>query len=191
MKEKLKNIAAIQMGYSFRSRLEIFGAGSVAVIQMKDLTDENIVDLRGLMHIDLEKLSGHHLAKPGDIMFRSRGLTSTAAILADDPGVAVVAAPLLRIRVTDNRVLPMYLHWFINQPPAQAFLASHAKGTAQKMISKKALENMEITIPPLERQRAIMGVAALAAQEKYLMERLADKRNQCISAILMQRAEGE
>ena len=79
-------------------------AGNVSVIQMKDLTDRNRVDSNALTLVDMEKPKEHHLVKPGDLIFRSRGLTTNSAILLDDPGTAVVAAPLLRIRVKDRNI---------------------------------------------------------------------------------------
>ncbi len=179
------------MGYSFRTRLESMDSGKVAVIQMKDLTDRNLVDCSTLARVDMEKPKEHHLAKPGDLIFRSRGLVSTAAILLDDPGVAVVAAPLLRIKVSDHGILPEYLNWFISQAPAQAFLRTRAKGTAQKMISKEVLEGLEVLVPPLERQKTIVEIAALADKEQHIMKKLAEKRRQIVSTTLIRLAQGE
>jgi len=191
MKSELKNIASVQMGYPFRFRIEAKGSGAVAVIQMKDLTDDNRVDCSGLTQVDMESPKAHHIVRPGDLFFRSRGLTSASAILADDPGVAVVSAPLLRIRVDEHVVLPEYLNWFISQASAQSYLASRAIGTAQKMITKEALENLEVFIPSLERQGAITALAALADEEQRLLNRLAIKRRQYTSTILMRLAKGE
>jgi restriction endonuclease S subunit len=73
--------------------------------------------------------------------------------LLDDPGKAVVAAPLLRIRITSpDRILPEYLNWYISQRDAQVFFNSSAKGTLQKMISKQAIEELEISLPSLAPQ---------------------------------------
>ncbi|GLI38688.1 hypothetical protein KI811_03225 [Geobacter hydrogenophilus] len=190
MKVKIGDIASIQIGYSFRGRLDVAHSGALAVIQMKDLA-AGVVDVSGLARIDMERPRGHHLVRVGDLVFRSRGVTNTCAILMDDPGTAVVSAPLFRIRVTGRLVLPQYLNWYINQPPAQAFLASHAKGTAQQMISKDALEDLEVFVPSLERQRAIVEVAVLAEQEQNLMMKLAEKRRQFWSAKLIELAKGE
>jgi len=190
VKVELKDIASIQMGYSFRGRIEAMNTGTVAVIQMKDLTDRNRVDCRALALVDMEKPREHHLVKPDDLIFRSRGLTSTAAILHEDPGIAVVAAPLLRIRVTDDAVLPEYLNWFVSQIPAQTFFTSQAKGTAQRMITKETLERLEIFLPPLDRQKAIVAMASLAEEEQTIMRKLADKRRQYISAALIRLAQG-
>jgi hypothetical protein len=190
VKVKLKDIALIQMGYSFRARLESMDTGTVSVIQMKDLTYQNRVDSNALVLVDMEKPKEHHLVQPGDLIFRSRGLTTTSAILLDDPGTAVVAAPLLRIRVKDRKILPEYLNWFIGQRPAQIYFSSQAKGTTQKMISKEALEGLEVFVPPLGRQRAIISMASLAEKEQQLMEKLAEKRRQYVSTTLIRLAQG-
>lgn len=191
MKAELKQIASVHIGYSFRSRLEASRSGTVAVIQMKDLTDNNLVDCRGLALVEAEHPKDHHIVRPGDLVFRSRGLITTSAILRDDPGVAIVSAPLLRIRVKGKTVLPEYLNWFISQAPAQSFLASRAIGTAQKMITKEALESLEVDIPSIQRQRMITELAALAAEEQALLSKIAAKRGRYISIILMKLAQGE
>lgn len=192
MKMKIKKLATVQMGYSFRSRLEASEGGGVAVIQMKDLLDDNTVGCDGLVRINMEAMKDHHLAQRGDLVFRSRGSLTTAAVLLDDPGKAVVAAPLLRIRVTKlDKVLPEYLNWYISQRDAQIFLTSRAKGTVQKMISKQAIEDLEVALPTLEKQKNIVELATLSAREQTLLHALADKREQYISTVLMQFAKGE
>lgn len=56
------------------------------------------------------------------------------------------------------------------------------------MISKHAVEEMEIILPPLERQKRIVELAALASTEQRLLKKLAEKRNQYMRGILMQYA---
>lgn len=63
MRVKMKNIATVQRGYSFRSYLESSMGGDVAVIQMKDLFDDNTVGCDGLVKIDMEVVKEHHLAR--------------------------------------------------------------------------------------------------------------------------------
>ena len=192
MKMKIKKLATVQMGYSFRSRLEASEGGGVAVIQMKDLLDDNTVGCDGLVRINMEAMKDHHLAQRGDLVFRSRGSLTTAAVLLEDPGKAVVAAPLLRIRVTKpDKILPEYLNWYISQRDAQISLTSRAKGTVQKMISKQAIEDLEVALPSLEKQKNIVELATLSTREQTLLHTLADKREQYISTVLMQFAKGE
>lgn len=191
MKTTLNEITNTQVGYPFRTRLESMENGSVSVIQMKNLTDSNQVRCDQLAKIDMDAPKGHHLVRPGDLIFRSRGLTSTSALLLDDPGVAVLAAPLLRIRITSNSILPEYLNWFISQPPAQSYFASCAEGTSLKMISKQSLENLEVSVPSIARQRLIVEMASLAAEEQRILKTLTEKRNQYLSSKLLQLAQGE
>jgi restriction endonuclease S subunit len=192
MKIEIQKLASVQMGFSFRSRLEASTNGNIAVIQMKDLRNDNTVDCSGLSRIDMEATKEHHLVRKGDIVFRSRGQATTAAILLDDPGKAIVAAPLLRIRITKpDKVLPEYLNWYINKYEAQIFLTSRAKGTVQKMITKQAIDDLEIPLPKLEKQRAILELVSLSIREQSLFYMLSKKREQYISTILMQFARGE
>lgn len=191
MKTIIKKIATVQMGYSFRSRLEASKGGNVAVIQMKDLSADNIVDCRELTKIDMKTIKEHHIAQKGDLVFRSRGLVTTAAVLIEDPGKAVVTAPLLRIRITSPQILPEYLNWYISQKDAQIFLTRRAKGTVQKMISKQAIEDLEVWLPSLKQQKKIVELASLSTREQIILTTLAQKREQTISTMLIQFAKEE
>ncbi len=192
VKIQVKKIASVQMGYSFRGRLEVVGSGDLAVIQMKDLCDDHTVDCSDLVKVEMRGVKPHHLVRKGDLVMRSRGQVTTSAIVLEEPGNAVVAAPLLRIRIDHpGKVLPEYLNWYINQRDAQAFLHSRAIGTAQKMIGKEALEELEVYVPDLDRQNNIVEMASLSAREQVLLHALAEKRDQYISELLMQRAKGE
>ncbi|MBW2166558.1 MAG: restriction endonuclease subunit S [Deltaproteobacteria bacterium] len=192
MKLKIKQLATVQMGYSFRSRLETSRGGEVAVIQMKDLLQDNTVGRKKLAKVEMKTVKKHHLTQKGDLVFRSRGQITTAAILLENPGKAVVAAPLLRIRITkSDKILPEYLNWYISQRDAQIFLASRAKGTVQKMISKQTIEDMEVYLPTLEKQQHIVDLAKLSAQERTILSTLSEKRDKYISTLLMHLAKGE
>ncbi len=191
MKVVLRDIASVQSGYSFRSRLESMDSGTVAVIQMKDLASDNKVNCDELVRLDMEIPKEHHLVRSGDLIFRSRGLTSNSALLVDDPGDAILAAPLLRIRITNDCIMPAYLNWFISQRPAQVYLASCSEGTSLKMISKLSLENLEVVVPSLQQQRMIVELASLAEKEQRITKLIAEKRIQYITLKLLQIAEGE
>ena len=175
------------MGLAFRSRIEPEANGTVAVIQMRDLTEDNKLSHRNLITIKMNSLSDHHLVKRRDLIFRSRSRrqTTTAAIIDTKIGPAVVAAPLLRIRVASKHVLPEYLCWFINQSSAQAFLHSRATGTAMTVIGKAALDDLQVPLPPLETQKQIVSLADLSNKEQKLMRELAAKKEKLVNGIQM------
>ncbi len=186
----IKEIATVQTGYSFRSKLEASENGNIAVIQMKDLLDDNSVDCSGLTKIDMQDPKEQHFALKGDLLFRSRGQVNTSAIIHENPGKAIIAAPLLRIRITDpENVLPEYLNWYISQADAQRYLTSMQAGTSVNMIRSKQLREMPVHIPSLKIQKNIVELAALSAREQTILSALAEKRERYISTLLMQLAK--
>lgn len=188
-KRLLDEIASVQLGYSFRKGVKHDPAGSVCVVQMRDLGEDNVVDPSGLDHVD-QDLPQHHALERGDILLRSRGDSVSSAILRRDLGRAVAAAPLLRIRVTDTRILPEFLNWYINQPPAQSYFARHAEGSNVKMISPGALEALPVAIPTLEHQSALVDLAGLTVRERELVRELSRCRSDLLSQITLNYLEG-
>lgn len=189
MKFLLLDIAEVRMGYSFRSRLEVDAEGDVAVIQMKDIDDSNLLHPEGLARIQMPDLKDRHIVQEGDLLFRSRGESNSVSLVAGSLGRAVLAAPMMLIRLKADAVTPAYLQWFINQPATQTVLASQAAGTAVKMIGKAALEQLEVAVPSLDDQRRIVEIGQLAAHEAQLMRELMGRRKALIEGILMRKAQ--
>lgn len=189
MNTPLIDIAEVRMGYSFRSRLETDAEGDVAVIQMKDIDDTNLLHPEGLARIQMPDLKDRHLVQEGDLLFRSRGMTNSAALVGGGLGRAVLAAPMLLIRPKAEIVEPVYLQWFINHPATRAVLAGQAAGTAVKMIGKGVLDDLVVALPPLEKQRLIVEVAQLASREAALLEELRGRRKALLEGILLREAQ--
>lgn len=189
MKSLLLDIAEVRMGYSFRSRLEVDTEGDVAVIQMKDIDDTNLLHPEGLARIQMPDLKDRHIVQEGDLLFRSRGESNSVSLVAGSLGRTVLAAPMMLIRLKVDVIEPAYLQWFINQPGTQSTLASQAAGTAVKMIGKAALEQLEVAVPPLDDQRRIVEIGQLAAREAQLMRELMGRRKALIEGILMRKAQ--
>jgi restriction endonuclease S subunit len=183
MKEKLKNIANLSTGYPFRSSIKMAVDGGVKVIQMKDLKDE-IVCINDLTRVDNIKPKKQHFVQKGDIIFRSRGQKTTAAIIDDTPENVVVAGPLIYLRITSKAILPEYLLYYINQPKSQSYFASRAKGTLIKMLNKQDIEDFEIYLPDLERQKNIIQICKMMNREKEILSLIWQKRESYLYEIL-------
>lgn len=174
------------MGFPFRSRLEHDAAGSVAVIQMKDIDEANLIHVDETVRVNLPDLRDHHLIRLGDLVFRSRGSTNSAALVSANFGPAVLAAPMLLIRPVN--VLPEYLRWYINLPATQAALAAKAEGTSVRMISKAALATLELPVPSRRKQQQIVEAAELEATEQLLLDRIAKERKRLADGVLLRYA---
>jgi hypothetical protein len=187
---RLQEAAEIQMGYSFRSKLIGQQDSNIAVIQMKDLTDTNVVNTSSLLKTYLAKFDDRHLIEKSDLIFRSRGQKNTVVIMNKELQNAVLAAPLLRIRIKKEEVLPEYLLWFINNPESQRWFSARREGSHGGMINKKALEEFEVLIPSLYRQKEILEISNLMMGEEQIMDRLSVLQKKYNSHLLLKIAKG-
>lgn len=188
MKRRIGEIAEIKMGYPFRTRLEPDPAGEIAVIQMKDIDDANLLHPEDLIRVRMQDYKESHLVQKGDLLFRSRGLTNTTALIATDVQRTVLAAPMILIRVKMDIIMPAYLQWFLNLPTTQATLAKQAEGTSVRMLSKATIDALEIPVPSLHQQKQIVELANLAAEEEHLTQELLRQRKRFVEGILLRRA---
>jgi len=184
---RLGELAEVQMGYPFRSRLEHDPQGDVAVIQMKDIDDANLLHAEEAIRVALPRGKTHHLLRAGDLLFRSRGRSNGAAQVLEGIAPAVLSAPMLLIR--PHGVLPEYLCWYINAPATQAQLAALAEGTSVRMISAETLKALDVPLPSLAAQQRIVQAAALAEQEQSLLARIAAQSQRLTTHILMKFAQ--
>ncbi len=186
----LKNIATVSSGATFRSQIKPSENGSMRVIQMKDLGDDNFVHLKESTRIDHSGPRPEQLAKLGDIIFRSRGQRHTAALLRENAKNTIVAAPLLRVRPDTERVIPEFLLWWINRRSTQSYLSTRSMGTMVQMVSKQNLEDLEVNLPSLEQQRKIIDIFNLSMREQQLLEEIKHRKAIYADGMLMQMVSG-
>ena len=156
------------------------------MIRLQDLTPNGLVDPDRLdRRVWPTGMSDRYLVRSGDVVFRPRGDRNTAVVLDDRfRETAVVLIPLFILRAKPYLVLPEFLAWAINQPPAQRHFDRVARGTNMRMIPRPGLEDLEIDLPAREDQRRIVAIDALARRERALTVRAAEKREQMITRAL-------
>ena len=91
-----------------------------------------------------------------------------------------MASPsFLIIRIDDpTRILPEYLCGFLNLPSTRQLLTAQAQGSAIASLSKADLEEFEIPLLTLERQRACIALTRLHRREQALYKAIAERRRQ-------------
>lgn len=185
---RLEKIASIRMGYPVRTKVERDPNGTISIIQMKDIDKYNRLDSSDIYIVQMEDSMKKHFLAENDILFRSRGVSTTAALVPKELENSIAAAPLTVIRVKSNyskKVDPAYLAWYINQPRTQQQLSRLAAGTSLLHINLSALTDLEVDIPPINKQKLIVEIAALSQREQQIMEELARKRQAYIEGILI------
>ena len=198
MKAKLNNIAEIRNGYQFRGSVTpvtTMSAGGdtpgmrpgvVRVIQIKDVDNERRLQTNDLVAVHFDGDTEKYQAREGDVLFLSRGHRLFATAITKPLQATVATGYFFILRPKTDRVRPGYLAWYINQPPFQTVLRTFMKGTQQPLVSRKDIENLEVQIPPLSVQEAIVALDDLRVVEQRLSAVLQEKRSQLVQTISMQ-----
>mgnify|MGYP000867997747 FL=1 len=118
-----------------------------------------------------------HLLFPGDVLFAAKGSNNFATTYLSNYPAAVASSSFFVIQLFDKNILPEFLTWMLNSPPAQEYFKSKAKGSAIPSVTKTALEELVVPIPTIEIQQKILYIDQLRKKEMYLYERLAKLRN--------------
>lgn len=180
----LAEVASLQAGYPFRTTVEEVASGDVLVVQMKDVDAETGVDWVSAIRTRLVGRKQPDWIQDGDILFAAKGARFYAVCAAAPPGHAVCVPAFFHLRVhTPAQVDPQFLAWQINQPPCQRQLLQAAEGSSQLSIRRPVLEQLAISIPPIDEQRRIAALSELAQLERRALQRLINNREQQLQAI--------
>lgn len=176
MKTLLKNIVNIQTGLFAKPS----DKGEVVYLQSKHFDESG--KLLGELYPDLlaDGISEKHLLKDGDVLFAAKGTKNFAAVYENQNPAAVASTSFFVLRSTNNKILPEYLTWFLNHPETQKLIKDNARGTAIPSIRKTVLENLEISMPSIEKQRTVITLAALVRKENELRMSILQQRKQLI-----------
>ena len=181
MKKLIKDITNIQTGLFAKPA----GMGELVYLQSKHFDEYG--QLHSVLHPDLpaEGISEKHLLKDGDVIFAAKGTKNFAAVFENHNEPSVASTSFFVIRPTDNKVLPQFLAWFLNNHTTQTLLKGQAIGTSIPSISKQVLENLELPIPDINTQKAIVEISKLRNKEKSLKQKIEALREKQIQAKLL------
>lgn len=187
----LRDFATVNSGHTFRGQVEHAPPGLVHVVQMAQTTQSVLSAAQGdLPTIELEGRSLQNRLRPGDVLFRTRGASNLAVLVEAIPDLTVALSPLVIIRSRDQTLLdPGYLHWVLNSEALREDIDREARGTIIRMVGAKSLQDLQIPLPPIARQRDIAAVARMARQEHELEARLRARRQQFVEQVLWQSAQ--
>jgi hypothetical protein len=173
----------VRAGFPFRGSVDALGPGKVAVVQMRNV-EEGAVDWAALARVALPTKRAPDLLGRDDVIFATRGRRNFALVLEDVPGPAVCSPHFFVLRPREpQKLLPAFLAWQVNQRPAQDYLQQAATGSHILNITRAAIENLPLSIPPVEVQRAIVELADAARHERDLFNALQANRQDQLHAV--------
>lgn len=180
----LAELAEIRPGYPFRGPVREVPGGEAAVVQIKNIDIHRGIDWPGVVRTELAGRRKPDWLQPGDIVFTARGNRNAAAAVGQVAIKAVSSPHLFVIRLRrQDRALPEFIAWLMNQPDAQRYFAQSATGSYILNIRKEALAQMPLRLPGLEKQQLIVQLDVAARRERALLERLIEIRQQQLTLV--------
>ena len=180
----IKSIVAIRSGYHFRGKVESVSGGSRRVAQPRDIRDDLTWCDSGMATIAPEPVHENSLIVPGDVLIAARGVRPYAVVVPSGLGDALASSAFFIIRPQPALVCPEFLAWYLNSPRGQHALTSLMRGTAIPALTLATLSTLEIPVPSLERQRAVVAAAELIEDEARLCAAIAEDRRLALSLSL-------
>jgi type I restriction enzyme M protein len=198
---QLGEIVRLQTGYRpSASQLKVGGTGHAIPVSAMD-SDRLHIDqfevpgpgrlwLNELDAIDPGAGKPDQVLQEGTVLMLNRGRRLTAVPITQDYvqpktmiGEALVLYYFYILSPDPNRIMPEYLAWLLNEGPLAAEIERVAQGGTLPYLKSQNLLELEIRLPPLETQRAVVDIYELELKHHRLTQRLAEKIQQRSAAI--------
>jgi type I restriction enzyme S subunit len=154
-KKSLSQVSAINYGYTESATAEPVGPRFLRITDIQnDSVDWQSVPYCPIADVDLPK---YRLAS-GDIVFARTGATTGKSFLVNDPPSAVFASYLIRLRLTDQSLLPEFVTLFFQTADYWQSIRDGSSGSAQGGFNATKLGALTIPVPPLAEQQRIVGI---------------------------------
>ena len=169
MRNKLSNIAKIQSGVYAKPDIN----AEVYYIQGRHFNEYREFDFNTKPEIAAQENFDKHYLQIGDILVASKSNSFFAITYKGIVKPAVASSSFLVIRIEDKaNILPEFIAWQINHPTNQKMMILKAQGSKIASLSKSDLDDLELEILPLSKQRSIVKLDALLNRKKQISQKI-------------------
>lgn len=150
----IKEFAEVIRGVNLPSRRQIESAEGelYPVIQIRDVEDGEIqfekIDKFPIQTRDIERVT----AKPGDILVSSRGTQQKIAIVPEHTEQVLVSSMFVIIRLTSDKVNPLYVKRILESPAGQYFFEVNQSGSVVTVLTPNDIKSIEIPLLSIDQQ---------------------------------------
>jgi hypothetical protein len=188
---RLNDTADLRTGYLIPVGVGYLPPGDIRIIQMRDISADEPIDVAGLASWDGSHRRGgdidNHLLWEKDILFISRGRYKRAVVYESSifspgdemPAQCIAGKPLVVIRIPrpHEKVFPEYLAWYINQPYAQEYFTRKSTGVNQEIVTLRVLASLKVALPDLDVQEKIVQADRSISRALRIHQQLALEQN--------------
>lgn len=177
---RIKELGDIRIGHAFRERLANVPDGAVKVIQPKNILSDGSVSFGPTEPLRTNASVSKPL-QPGDVLVVNRGRFAATVFGNADATTWAAPSSILVLSLKKDTILPEYVACYFNSRNGQRMFRRHFEQTTVPFISTNNLANMEIPVPSLDRQRALIAFEKTAKQYARLTNRKQELHKQLLS----------
>lgn len=187
VQKKLREIAGITSGYTFRGSVENDPKGQIFVLQAKNISaNQDLVATTDLITVSGKSLRNPYFLERNDVLVVSRGSGAgsfRSAVFASDESNVMPSSSVHVIRIKDVTILPKYVSFYFNSAEGQKALAQIVTGASYiQSILVKNLADFPIPIPPIHTQKSIIALHENIIDQERIFKRKQEIQKNIINA---------
>lgn len=176
MQVRLKDIAEIKSGYSFRDAIEYQESGNTLVLQAQNINDHiYLTETSNLTKINFNAKSGTNFLRNNDILiatrvYRNSNIKSAIYKSSVQNVIATSSCFIIRVKV-NTEILPDFIAVYLNSFYGQTELKKSVLGSSVQMLTRPSLEDILLPIPEIQTQLKVIDFAQNTKLQIQLLER--------------------
>ena len=178
--KKLKELVIIRFGINGKASVD----GEISYIQGKDFDAYGRFNNKEIFLTPVNTVSERDYLIGGEILFSGKGIRNYGGVWNGEIDNAVASSTFYVLTLISNEIIPEFLAWYLNSVPVQAKLKIIAKGATISNIPKRELQEVEIWIPDIKKQKIIVNLDKLRKKENILLKEISAIKNLLIRKIL-------
>lgn len=185
----LGEVAEIIKGISYRSADYSNSENGIAFVNLKSVARGGGYNADGIKYY-AGQIKPSQYVEPGDILIANTDLTQNREIIGSPiimPNIgrsACFSLDLSKIVVTDTGIVNhRYLFYYLKSPIAREYMLAHSNGSTVMHLSVKAVPNMKLNLPPLDKQKKIANILSSLDEKIELNRRMNETLEQLGQAL--------
>lgn len=176
---KLGDVAVIRSGLVLsRKQTQDLNGIRYKALNLRSINAEGYIELNEVDRYNaVEKLNPEYITQIDDIVIRLSA-PYTAVLIDESTAGMVVSSNFVVVRADKQHILPEYLYWLLNTPKMKRQIYENTSSNMLGSIKAKYYVDMPITPIPIQDQRRIAEIYALAKREHQLLVQLAEAKDQ-------------
>lgn len=186
---KLIDIAEIKIGYNYKreptsrndKNVQI---SIVPVIQPRNTQKICLEDTLGFEQASIIDAKDKYFLSTNEILFSNKGDFKASIWLGNKKVIA--SSAFYRIKLKNNSYLPSYVAVYLNSSAGKSQLNLRQNTERVSTITISDVEQIDIPLIPLQKQKQIVDLFLLYEKEVDTMEKIKQNRKKLINSILSQ-----